>query len=68
MICVRQGLRKYKYKDKHKDKYKYKDKYKNNRQTYDVICLYEKVILVSENDLFLTLGLGTSNAKSKTTS
>ena len=24
MICVRQGLRKYQYKDKHKDKYKYK--------------------------------------------
>ena len=40
MIWVRQGRRKYKYKDKdkHKDKYIYKDKYKNNPQTYDVIC------------------------------
>ena len=26
----------------------------------------EKVILVSENDLFLTLGLGTSNARNET--
>ena len=31
MICVRQGLRKYKYKDKHRDKHKdkYNDKYKD---------------------------------------
>ena len=41
MICVRQGLRKYQYKDKHKDKYNDKDKYKNNRQTYDVICFWK---------------------------
>ena len=47
MICVRQGLRKYKYKDKQTDKYKdnykdkYKDKYKNKRQTYDVICFWK---------------------------
>ena len=33
MICGRQHLRKYKYKDK--------DKYKNNRQTYDVICFWK---------------------------
>ena len=32
MICGRQGLIKYKYKDKHKDKYKDKDKYKYTRQ------------------------------------
>ena len=43
MMCVRQGPRKYKYKDKHKDKHKdkYKDKYKNSRQTYDVICFWK---------------------------
>ena len=43
MICVRQGLRKYKYKDKHKDKYKdiYKYKYNNSLQTYDVICFWK---------------------------
>ena len=41
MICVRQGLRKYKYKYKYKDKYKDKDKYKNTRQTYDVICFWK---------------------------
>ena len=39
MTCVRQGLRKYKYKAKHNDKYK--DKYKNNRQTYDVIYFWK---------------------------
>ena len=40
IVYVRQGLRKYKYKDKHKDKYKgiYKDKYNKSWQTYDVIC------------------------------
>ena len=34
MICGRQGLIKYKDKDKHKDKYKdkYKDRYKYTRQ------------------------------------
>ena len=36
MICSRQGLRKYKYKDKQKEKYN--DKYKNNRHAYDIIC------------------------------
>ena len=43
MMCSRQGLRKYNYKDKHRDKHKdkYKDKYKNNRQTYDIICFWK---------------------------
>ena len=34
MICDRQGLRKYKYKDKHEEKYK------NNRQAYGIICFW----------------------------
>ena len=37
MICVRQGLRKYQYKDKYNDK----DKYKNNRQSSDVVCFWK---------------------------
>ena len=41
MICIRQGLRKYQYKDKHKDKYNDKYKYKNKQQTYDVICFWK---------------------------
>ena len=39
MICVRQGLRKYKDKGKHKDKYK--DKCRNNRQIYDVYFFWK---------------------------
>ena len=35
MICVRQGLRKYKCKKK------YKEKYKNNPQTYDILFFWE---------------------------
>ena len=47
MMCGRQGLRKYKYKDKHRDKHKdkyndkYKDNYKNNQETYNVICFWK---------------------------
>ena len=43
MICVRQGLKKYKhkYKHKYKDKDKYKDKCKNNRPAYDFICFWK---------------------------
>ena len=56
MICVRQGLRKYKYKYKYKDKYKDKDKYKNTRQTYDVICFWKgddnrSLIMKSEQNM-----------------
>ena len=39
MICDRQGLGKYKYKDKHKEQYK--DKYKNNPHAYDIRCFWK---------------------------
>ena len=45
MICVRQGLRKYKYKDKHKDKYKdkHKDKHKYKYKRMNTNTLAIKV-------------------------